>query len=174
MVATATVSSSPRRSRMVILRSRAWWPTALALALGAAIGACSDSTPPVPAPTGRYELSLVNDQPPPYPFFSSLMFQRHLVSGSIEFRGRGRLVEARGYQNMSYAGEPIAEVEPDTLAQAYRVSGTQLVVERTSSGGVVAYTDTGTVDAERVTLKVRDIGVQYPGVNLRLVFVRQP
>jgi len=54
------------------------------------------------------------------------------------------------------------------------VSGTQLVVERTSSGDTVTYADTGTVDAERVTLKVRDIGVLYPGVNLRLVFVRQP
>ena len=160
---------------MAVVRTRAWSPIALALLFGtAATGACSDSTPPAPAPTGRYELALVNDQPLPYPFFSSLLFQRNLIGGSIEFRGRGRLVEARGYQNLSYGGEPVGEVEPDTLAQAYRVSGTQLVVERTSSGGTVTYADTGTVDAERVTLKVRDIGVAYPAVNLRLVFVRQP
>ena len=160
---------------MGIVRTRAWLPTALALLLGTtAAGGCSDSTTPAPAPTGRYELILVNEQPAPYPFFSSLMFQRSLVSGSIEFRGRGRLVDARGHQNLSYGGEPVGEVEPDTLARAYRVSGTQLVVERTSSGDTVTYADTGTVDAERVTLKVRDIGVAYPAVNLRLVFVRQP
>ena len=160
---------------MHVVRSRGWWPTRLALVCGtASTVACSESTTPAPAPTGRYELAFVNDQPPPYPFYSSLMFQRNLVSGSIEFRGRGRLVEARGYQNLSYGGDPVAEVETDTLAQVYRVSGTQLVVERTTSGGALTYADTGTVDAERLTLKLRDIGTLYPAVNLRLVFVRQP
>jgi len=107
---------------MHVVRSRGWWPTRLALVCGtASTVACSESTTPAPAPTGRYELAFVNDQPPPYPFYSSLMFQRNLVSGSIEFRGRGRLVEARGYQNLSYGGEPVAEVETDTLAQVYRV-----------------------------------------------------
>ena len=159
---------------MVSVRSRVRWPTALALVLGTAMGACSDSTTSASAPTGRYQLALVNDQPPPYPFFSGFAFQRNLVSASIEYRGRGRLVEARGYQNLTYDGEPVAEVETDTLAQAYRVSSTQLVVERTSSGGTIAYADTGTVDAQRLTLELRDTGTTYPGVNLQLEFVRQP
>jgi hypothetical protein len=139
----------------------------LALVVTAATS-CGDSNGPAGL-TGTFQLVTVNGEPLPYVIpigFGS----RNIVSGAIVFRGRGRLLDVREYQSVGATGpqEPVA----DTLAQAYTLAGTRLLVSRSAAGGAQVYADTGTVEGSFITLEVRDVQ-ELRNKNLEMVFQRQ-
>ena len=135
--------------------------------------ACSgDATKPaVPSLSGKYELFEVNGTELPFTLpLQSPFYQRQFVGGTLEFREQNRVLDALTQQNVDGAGAPIAEAEADTVVSTYTLSGTEIVVQRSLGGGVVTYADTGVVQGGLLGLKVRELGVKLPGVNLRFLY----
>lgn len=157
-----------RRRRCTVLPALL---AALLATLNAA--ACSgDATKPAaPSLSGTYELIEVDGTALPFTIPISFGFyRRQIVSGTLEFREQTRVLDALSLQNVDGAGEPLAEPEADTVIQTYRLSGTELVVERSVSGGTVTHADTGVVHEGLLGLKVRDLGVRFPGLDLRFLY----
>ena len=160
---------------MASVRSRCRWygatPAVAVLAAALVGGACGGGTEPeTPSLSGTYDLYEVNGTPLPYtlpPVFG--WFERQIVAGEIEFRGRGRLLDQLSFQDV-VSGAPVTDAQTDTLVEPYALVGTQLLVERTTASGTATYTDTGTVQGALISLKVRDIGVVLPSINLRLTY----
>ena len=148
------------------------WAVVAALSVAACAG---DSTKPAEPPlSGTYELIEVNGTALPFTIPMQLGFyQRQIVGGTLEFRGQNRVIDALSLRNVDGAGTPLTEVEADTLMQTYTLSGTAIIVQRSVSEGVVTYADTGVVQGGLLGLKVRDVGIRFPGLNLRFLY-RKP
>jgi len=156
-----------------IRRRRVGHTVLAALAAALCAVACSgDATKPaVPSLSGKYELFEVNGTELPFTLpLQSPFYQRQIVGGTLEFREQNRVLDALTQQNVDGASAPIAEAEADTVVSTYTLSGTEIVVQRSLGGGVVTYADTGVVQGGLLGLKVRDLGVKLPGVNLRFLY----
>jgi hypothetical protein len=134
------------------------------LALG-----CSGSTEPGNELQGRWQLVTVNGHGLPAVYETRVVEGRSvdfsLHDGQLEFRTRNRAYDIR---ELDFAG-----LHTDTVVSAYAVEGTRLLVMRTATPALAAYTDSGTIDASTVTLRVRHLP-GAPDVSATLTYVLTP
>lgn len=134
------------------------------LALG-----CGGSTGPGNDLQGTWQLVTVNGDGIPAVYATRVVEGRSvdfsLRDGRLEFRTRNRVYDIR---DLDFAG-----VHTDTLVSAYAVEGTRLLVTRTATAGLAAYTDSGTIDANTLTLRVRHLP-GAPDVSALLTYVLTP
>lgn len=140
------------------------------ITLGAitAAAACSESTPPQQALTGRYELLSVNGASLPIVVFSGLDGSTlTLIEGAIEFRSRGRLVDVRTFQSQSPAGGT-GQPQADSSAFTYDLAGDTLLVRHPQLFEADSYVDTGTVTGQMLTIIARPRVSQLPDGSARV------
>jgi hypothetical protein len=142
---------------MLSIPARAMRAGAVGVTLcAAALGACSDSTrPPAEQLTGRYTLFSVDGDTLPIVVFAGLDGStRRLVSGALEFRTRGRLMDIRTFQTLS----PILGAGPlqtDSTAFGYEVTDGKIFIHHPMPYEPDTYVDTGSVGDGLISITAR-------------------
>jgi hypothetical protein len=147
----------------------------LALVVGI-VAACGDSSGSEERSlSGDYEIVTVDDESLPV-FARSGGFSSHwLLSGTLDFRTRGRVTDRRWFETRLSNGSASAPFA-GTETVRYALDGDRVIVFR--DYGSQVYSDTGTVEGESaIELKVRDIynaGPALPssGSNFVVRYVR--
>jgi hypothetical protein len=81
----------------------------------------------------------------------------------MEFRTRNRVFDIRTLTFLS--------LRPDTLVSGYSVEGTRLLLKRSGTVPLPAYTDTGTIDEHGLTMRMQHL-TGAPNVRALFVYVR--
>lgn len=145
---------------MALCRSTRGW---MARCGGALLGfatllACSDSTEPDPVFSGVYDLALVDGQSLPAIYLRYGLYgeTKRVVSGSLRFTSRSRLVDARHWRD--YKRDGIPDDAGDTSTFAFNTDDDLLIISRSNPDAPVAsYADTGVVIDNVLYMKVRTV-----------------
>ena len=127
----------------------------LAFVIGS-IAACGDSSGSGDrALAGEYEIVTVDGDSLPV-FARGAGFSSHwLLSGTLDFRTRGRVTDVRWYETRPTSGPPSAPFSGSETVR-YTLEGDRIVVFR--DYGSQVYNDTGTIEGDSaIELKLRDI-----------------
>ena len=81
----------------------------------------------------------------------------------MEFRTRQRVFDIRTLTFLS--------LRPDTLVSGYSVEGTRLLLNRSSTVPLPAYTDTGTIEPNVLTLRMQHLD-GAPNIGAVFTYVR--
>lgn len=140
------------------------------LALLAALAGCSGSTDPAgPEILGTFQLTAVNGGPLPAVYYHAevegRVIQYRVHDGRIEFRTRHRIYDIRTLDFL--------DPRPDTLIAGYSSAGTQLLFTRQATPAHAAHTDTGTIDGDVLTMRIRHLAGR-PNAYATFTYVRQP
>ena len=136
---------------MPMSRTRTALPLLLLLTVAAA---CSDSSGPGGAISGRYTLVQVNGTPLPFVVSSGILGPtRVLVGGSLTVQGNGRLADVRNFHLGPVTTN--APTEVDSTTYAYNQRNNLLEIQRPRINPALSHVDTGRVDGDRITVFVR-------------------
>lgn len=140
------------------------------LAAALLLVACGGSTDPDgSAAAGAWRLVLVDGDSLPAIYHMRVVEGRtveyRMLEARIEFRTRNRVYDIR---RTDFLGP-----HTDTVVSGYAIDGTQLVFSRTGTSAYPAYSDTGTMHATTLTMRVRNLPGS-PDVNALLTYTREP
>lgn len=93
-----------------------------------------------------------------------MLIEYLVLDGRMEFRTRQRVFDIRALSFLN--------PRPDTLVSGYRVDGTRLLLLRSSTVPLPAYTDTGTIEPNVITMRMQhlagalNIGAEFTYVRI--------
>lgn len=167
------VARRRRRARHSLLRgivsasNRGPIVAARAGLLATVLLACGGSTEPSQEIRGSFQLVSVNGSPLPYAYVSrvveGMLIEYRVLDGQMEFRTRQRVFDIRSLSFLS--------TRPDTLVSGYRVDGTRLFLSRSSTVPLPAYTDTGTIEPNVLTMRMQHLD-GAPNIGAVFTYVR--
>jgi hypothetical protein len=117
---------------------------------GGAFACGSDGTRPTAAPGGKYDLLTVDGQGLPHAYYGAFGTVTYLRRAVIEFHSRGRLLDIRDQQTINTITGDTQPLLTDTVAYAYRLAGTRLLVFHVAFDTTAAYIDTAEVGGDSV------------------------
>ena len=92
-----------------------------------------------------------------------MLIEHRVLDGRMEFRTRQRVFDIR---SLSFLNP-----RPDTLVSGYSVEGTRLLLLRSSTVPLPAYTDTGTIEPNVLTMRMKHLD-GAPNVGAVFTYVR--